>query len=43
VATGSHDSTIIGGSRHLIDELCASDAVEVLQIAPDASYEDHVN
>ena len=43
VATGSHDSTIIGGSRHLIDELCASKAVEVLQIAPDASYEDHIN
>lgn len=37
VATGSGcDWTMIGGSRELIDELCASEAIEVLQIAPDA-------
>jgi hypothetical protein len=34
-ATG-YDSTIIGGSRQLIDELCASETLEILQIAPDA-------
>ncbi len=33
--TSDSDSTIIGGSRQLIEELCASEAIEVLQIAPD--------
>ncbi|WP_136623315.1 hypothetical protein [Mycobacterium attenuatum] len=37
------DSTFIGGSRELVDELCASDVLEVLPIAPDAPYEDDVN
>jgi hypothetical protein len=37
------DSTIIGGSRQLIDELCDSQALEDLQIAPDAPYVDHIN
>jgi hypothetical protein len=37
------DSTFIGGSAALIDELCASKVLEVLPIAPDASYEDHHN
>jgi hypothetical protein len=42
--TGSFsDSTIIGGSRHLIDELCASETLEVLQISPDAASEDRIN
>jgi hypothetical protein len=44
VATEIHeDSTIIGGSSDLVDELCASENIEVLQIAPDAPYEDHLN
>jgi hypothetical protein len=38
-----YDSTFIGGSRELVDELCASEALEVLEIAPDAPSEDHVN
>ena len=37
------DSTIIGGSHQLIDELCTSETLEVLQIPPDASYQDRVN
>ena len=37
------DSTFIGGSRELIDELCASASLEVLQIAPDAPHEDDIN
>jgi hypothetical protein len=44
VAAGdAHDSTIIGGSRQLIDRLCASEPLEILQIAPDAPYEDNLN
>jgi hypothetical protein len=42
-ATEPIDSTLIGGSRELVDELCASTALEVLQIAPDAPFEDRVN
>ena len=38
-----YDSTIIGGTRELIDQLCASQKLEVLQIAPDAPYEDRLN
>ena len=37
------DSTLIGGSLELINELCASEVLEVLRIAPDAPYEDHLN
>jgi hypothetical protein len=37
------DSTFIGGSAALIEELCASNVLEVLPIAPDAPYEDHRN
>ena len=37
------DSTFIGGSRELIDELCASASLEVLQITPDAPHEDDIN
>jgi hypothetical protein len=37
------DSTFIGGSCELVNELCASEVLEVLQIAPDAPYEDHLN
>jgi hypothetical protein len=36
------DSTLIGGSRQL-NELCASEVLEVLRIAPDAPYEDDLN
>ncbi len=44
VATGrTEDSTLIGGSRDLVNELCGSKDIEVLQIAPDAPYEDQVN
>ena len=44
VATGPvADSTLIGGSVELVDELCASASLEVLQIAPDAPYEDDIN
>lgn len=32
--TSESDSTVIGGSRQLIDELCASSGIEVVQIAP---------
>lgn len=38
-----YDSTIIGGTGELIDQLCASQTIEVLQIPPDAPYEDHLN
>jgi hypothetical protein len=38
-----YDSTFIGGPRQLVNELCASEVLEVLQIAADAPYEDHVN
>jgi hypothetical protein len=38
-----YDSTIIGGTRELIDHLCASETIEVLQIPPDAPYEDRLN
>jgi hypothetical protein len=37
------DSTFIGGSRDLVNELCASEVLEVLRIAPDAPYDDHLN
>jgi hypothetical protein len=33
----------LGGSLGLINELCASEVLEVLRIAPDAPYEDHLN
>jgi hypothetical protein len=36
-----YDSTFIGDSRELVDELCATEDIEVLQIAPDAPQEDH--
>lgn len=39
----TEDSTVIGGSRELVDELCASMALEVLPIAPDAPSNDHLN
>lgn len=38
-----YDSTMIGGTRELIDHLCASETIEVLQIPPDAPYEDRLN
>ncbi len=38
-----YDSTDIMGSRQLTEELCASEMLEVLQIAPEASLEDHLN
>jgi hypothetical protein len=37
------DSTFIGGTPELIDELCTSQLVESLEISPDAPYEDHLN
>jgi hypothetical protein len=37
------DSTFIGGTRELIDELCASQIIEALEIPPGAPYEDHLN
>ncbi len=37
------DSTFIGGSGELVNELCASEVLEVLRIAPDAPYEDRLN
>lgn len=37
------DSTVIGGSSELVDQLCASEDLEVLQIAPDAPHEDQLN
>lgn len=37
------DSTIIGGSRELVDELCASATLEALSIPPDAPFEDCLN
>lgn len=37
------DSTVIGGAADLIDELCATAALEVLRIAPDAPFEDLFN
>ncbi|MGH3967639.1 MAG: hypothetical protein ACRDTV_05860 [Mycobacterium sp.] len=37
------DSTVIGGSRELVDELCASETIEALRIAPDAPFEDRLN
>ncbi len=43
VATEAIDSTLIGGSGELVEELCASTVLEVLQIAPDAPFEDRVN
>lgn len=38
-----YDSTLIGGTRALVDELCASEMIEVLPIPPDAPYEDRLN
>lgn len=38
-----YDSTFIGGPRRLVNELCASEVLEVLHIAPDAPYEDDLN
>ncbi|MDO3140585.1 hypothetical protein [Mycobacteroides abscessus] len=38
-----YDSTIIGGTRELIDQLRTSEMIEVLQIPPDAPYEDRLN
>ncbi len=44
VATDNGEgSTIIGGSSDLVDQLCASEDIEVLQIAPDAPHEDQLN
>ncbi|WP_421529229.1 hypothetical protein [Mycobacterium sp. THU-M104] len=37
------DSTFIGGAHELVDQLCASELIEVLQIPPDAPYKDHIN
>lgn len=37
------DSTIIGGTTALISEVCASAAIEVLPIAPDAPFDDTLN
>lgn len=37
------DSTVIGGSSELVDQLCASEDLEVLWIAPDAPHEDQLN
>jgi hypothetical protein len=39
----TEDSTIIGGSSELVDALCASEDIEVLQIPRDAPHEDHLN
>jgi hypothetical protein len=39
VATTHANSTLIGGSRKLIDELCAADTVEVLPIPPEAPFD----
>jgi hypothetical protein len=38
-----YDSTFIGGTQLLIDELCGSPQIEVLKIAPDAPAQDLVN
>lgn len=38
-----YDSTFIGGSCELVDELCTSETLELLQIAPNAPSEDHKN
>lgn len=38
-----YDSTFIGGTRPLVDELCGSDVLEVLEIAPDAPSQDRLN
>ena len=38
-----YDSTVIGGTQLLIDGLCASAQVEVLQMAPDAPAQDLLN
>jgi hypothetical protein len=44
VATDNfEDSTVIRGSSDLVDQLCASEDIEVLQIAPDAPHEDQLN
>jgi hypothetical protein len=44
VATDNgEDSTIIGGSSDLVSQLCASEDIEVLRIAPDAPHEDQLN
>ena len=37
------DSTFIGGTQALVEELCASTEIEVLQIAPDAPARDLIN
>lgn len=38
-----YDSTIIGGTHELIEQLCASQTIEVLQIPATAAYDDHLN
>jgi hypothetical protein len=38
-----HDSTFVGGTQALVEELCASTEIEVLQIAPDAPALDRLN
>jgi hypothetical protein len=38
-----YDSTFIGGTQALIDDLCASAELEVLQIEPDAPAQDLLN
>ena len=38
-----YDSTFIGGTQALVEELCASTEIEVLQIAPDAPAQDLIN
>lgn len=38
-----YDSTFIGGSRELVDELCGSEVLEVLHIAPGAPRQDDIN
>jgi hypothetical protein len=37
------DSTFMGGTRELIDELRATQMIEILETPPDSAYEDHLN
>lgn len=41
VAATHVNSTLIGGSRELIDELCAAETIEVLPIPPEAPFDLH--